>query len=300
MAALAWALSLVQGCSGNAEDGGLFGSDPGTGGGTGGASGSTPEGGVAAVSDLPCDVAALLATHCQSCHSNPPIGAAPMPMMTRADLMAPSRIDPTSTVAARALVRMRASVAPMPPPPAAPVDAVAIAAMDTWVSAGMPAGGCSSAADVPDAGPSPYATPTMCSSGTYWNAASDEGSRNMMPGATCIACHSRSSEAPRFVVAGTVYPSAHEPDNCSGGTLGMGTATVEVTDATGQVFTMNVSSAGNFFMEARAGSVTLPVTARVHYAGRVRAMTTPAASGDCNSCHTESGTMGAPGRIMLP
>jgi len=29
-------------------------------------------------------------------------------------------------------------------------------------------------------------------------------------------------------------------------------------------------------------------------------MLTPLMTGDCNSCHTETGTNNAPGRIMLP
>jgi hypothetical protein len=44
----------------------------------------------------------------------------------------------------------------------------------------------------------------------------------------------------------------------------------------------------------------MPYTVEVRYQGRVRAMTTPQSTGDCNSCHTEQGAKGAPGRIMLP
>jgi hypothetical protein len=34
--------------------------------------------------------------------------------------------------------------------------------------------------------------------------------------------------------------------------------------------------------------------------GRERDMAATQTSGDCNVCHTQSGTMSAPGRIILP
>jgi hypothetical protein len=36
------------------------------------------------------------------------------------------------------------------------------------------------------------------------------------------------------------------------------------------------------------------------YQGHERAMNAAPASGDCNTCHTQDGTMNAPGRIVLP
>jgi hypothetical protein len=44
----------------------------------------------------------------------------------------------------------------------------------------------------------------------------------------------------------------------------------------------------------------LPFTAKVTFQGREIVMTTPQTDGDCNSCHTETGANGAPGRIKLP
>jgi hypothetical protein len=46
--------------------------------------------------------------------------------------------------------------------------------------------------------------------------------------------------------------------------------------------------------------VVTPFHAKVTYMGRERAMATAQTSGDCNSCHTQNGTMSAPGRILLP
>jgi hypothetical protein len=46
--------------------------------------------------------------------------------------------------------------------------------------------------------------------------------------------------------------------------------------------------------------IATPFTAEVIYQGQSVSMTTPQTSGDCNSCHTESGANGAPGRIVVP
>src|SRR5687767_290863 len=59
-----------------------------------------------------------------------------------------------------------------------------------------------------------------CSSGSYWSEGND-GDRAMNPGLPCIACHTNpppdaDKPPPRFSVAGTVYPSFHEPDLCEG------------------------------------------------------------------------------------
>src|SRR5580658_317619 len=64
---------------------------------------------------LPCPVADLLAQHCLFCHGDPPANGAPISLVTYADLMAPSGVDPTKTVAQRALVRMQDTDMPMPP-----------------------------------------------------------------------------------------------------------------------------------------------------------------------------------------
>jgi hypothetical protein len=40
--------------------------------------------------------------------------------------------------------------------------------------------------------------------------------------------------------------------------------------------------------------------AKLTYLGRERIMATAQTSGDCNLCHTQSGTSAAPGRIILP
>lgn len=121
----------------------------------------------------------------------------------------------------------------------------------------------------------------------------------MHPGGTCIACHTSRGEGPRFALAGTVFPSGREVDDCNGlGSLPSDPIVVEVTDAAGQVITMAPNAAGNFYEQR--GAVTFPITAVVRYQGRERRMATPVPSGDCNGCHTVRGAMAAPGRIVAP
>ena len=101
-------------------------------------------------------------------------------------------------------------------------------------------------------------------------------------------------------MSGTVYPTAHEPDDCNG--VGVSGATVVITDKNGNDHTLTVNGVGNFYHDDSLGFAKLgtPMKARVEYNGQVRNMLTTITTGDCNSCHTEAGTQLAPGRIMLP
>ncbi|HLK37284.1 MAG TPA: hypothetical protein VKU41_11070 [Polyangiaceae bacterium] len=242
---------------------------------------------------LPCDVASILQSKCVACHSSPPAGGAPMPLETYADLTAPAKTNPGVTVAALSITRMQSATMPMPPAGNSPPTAQDIATLQGWVSAGEPQGACGGI----DAGAvaSPYATPLQCSSGTMWTAGTD-GNPRMKPGGACISCHSSSGgEAPTFSIAGTVYKTAHEPDDCNG--AGASGATVVITDANGGVLTLTVNSAGNFYSNQR---VATPFHAKVVSGGAERAMSAAQTSGDCNLCHTVNGSSSAPGRIMLP
>lgn len=100
----------------------------------------TPEAGVlSADGGLPCAVADLLATKCVSCHGATPL--APMPLVTYDDLAAPSKGDPSISVARASLARMRDTKNPMPP--GAPLGDSEIAAFETWVLAGAASSACS-------------------------------------------------------------------------------------------------------------------------------------------------------------
>ncbi len=154
-----------------------------------------------------------------------------------------------------------------------------------------------------DAGADPAFTgPTVCSSG---RTGTNQVGFDMLPGQACNACHR--TRATRFLMgfAGTVYPTGHEPDTCVGVDGEARGTRVVVTDAKGQELALPVRASGNFAALLREPSVTRlsgPFSIRVEEAGRVRRMqrTLVAGEGDCNACHTERGTNGAPGRIAAP
>ncbi len=241
-----------------------------------------------ATSDLPCDVAKLLGDNCVSCHGTTPSGGAHNSMVSAADLAKPSKKNPSLTVAEEAVLRMKDASDPMPPDGLLPASDAAV--LEAWVAAGMPSGTCGVE------GGSDTATPTVCTSNSFWTGGNRESPR-MNPGQACITCHKQEGEGPRTGFLGTVYPTAHEPDDCNG-VNGTVTATqVVITDATGATFTGAVNAAGNFVIQR---SFTAPYTAKVVSGSKTRAMKTPQTSGDCNSCHTEKGTKDAPGRIYAP
>ncbi len=156
-------------------------------------------------------------------------------------------------------------------------------------SAGAPGTSSSLAASASD-----FATASVCSSDAHWTRG-DRESPLMHPGGTCISCHS-SGEGPAFSIAGTVYPTGHEPNDCNG-VDGAGDVQVVITDAAGSVLTLDVNAAGNFSSNSR---IAMPFHAKVVTMGQERAMAAAQTTGDCNGCHTEGGANGAPGRIMLP
>lgn len=117
----------------------------------------------------------------------------------------------------------------------------------------------------------------------------------MHPGDTCIGCHAQAGgEAPLFTAAGTVYPTLHEPVDCNGIAGG---ASVVITDANLATYTLTVNSAGNFYTNA---PLVFPITAKVVANGHESAMAAAQPMADCNGCHTQDGTNGAPGRIAVP
>ncbi|MGE5180924.1 MAG: hypothetical protein ACM31C_02630, partial [Acidobacteriota bacterium] len=194
--------------------------------------------------DLPCDVAQVLSDHCTSCHSSPPTGGAPYPLVTYGDLTAPVA---GVTRAQRALIRMTSAAMPMPPLPAAAVPADQVGVFQAWLASGMPTGSCG----ISD----PFSGPSVCTSGAYWNGGEGGG---MAPGEACIACHKNDREAPKFTIAGTVYATGHEPNDCDGTNTA---PSVVITDANGATLTLPVNGAGNFYAQA---AVAFPIKAEVH------------------------------------
>jgi hypothetical protein len=257
---------------------------------------NTPPGaaGTGLATGLPCDVQAVLENRCLACHS----GTSPPPLLTYDDLMKPSTVDPAKTLAQLALERMKSTTSPMPPPPAVPPDAEEIAAFEAWVNAGTPKGAaCTTPPPIGDAGADGGADagPLTCTSGKTWTKG-DDGSELMHPGAACNACH-QVQGGPNLRVAGTVYPTLHEPNDCNGAATPP-PIVVTVTDSKNRTFDMPVNAAGNFLRDK--GGLKPPYRAKVTSGGKTRAMVGTVTSGDCNSCHTPTGLNGAPGRIQAP
>jgi hypothetical protein len=126
--------------------------------------------------------------------------------------------------------------------------------------------------------------PAQCTSGRRWTSGNGP---TMSPGDICMGCHG-------FTIAGTVYPTIHETGLCYGVNGG---AEVVITPFCGEPITLDVNSAGNFYY---MGTVRAPFTAKVVVNGKERVMVAPQTYGDCNSCHTQNGLQGAPGRVIVP
>ena len=272
------ALAAAFGCS---SSNGVFGS---VGGDAGDASASTDP-------SIPCAVNDLLTTRCAQCHGATPTSGAPAALVTWQDLTAPSATDPSKSNAQLSIERMQDTARPMPPLPGTPATADQIAAMQAFLDGKKPHGDCTGDATAGD----PYASSSACTSNKRW-ALGDTGSSLMHPGRACVSCHAANGAAP-LTIAGTVYPTAHEPTDCDGANGSSLGAHVIVLDANNQTHTIAVNAVGNFYY---AGTFAPPYRAMVTAGGKERIMATPQTSGDCNSCHTDGGDKNAPGRIVAP
>jgi hypothetical protein len=275
----------------------MGGRDAGTGAG-GSANATSGSGGADA--GLPCDVADALVV-CVACHSNPPIAGAPAPLVAYADLTAPSKTDPSKTMAQMAVIRMQDAAHPMPPKPVPSATAAQIKTISDWVATGTPMGPCGSATSTPDP---TFTGPSVCVSGQFWTEINGQ-LNGPHPGEPCIGCHAMAQGAADvFILAGTVFPTGHVPDDClptPAQSADLTKVTVVITDSSNQVFSLAVSPNGDFtYWDSELPMVAFPFTAKVVYQGKERVMATPLTSGECNACHTEQGAMGAPGRIALP
>lgn len=266
-----------------------------------------PDGGAPATG-LPCDVSAVLAQNCLACHATAQ-GPSKLALLIYDDLVAASKSNPAKKVIEVSVQRMQDPAKPMPPSGLSPAADVKV--LQDWINAGLPKGTCGG--DKVDGGSgsdgggggggkdggSDGGSDVVCTSGTTWTGG-NRGSSSMYPGKACISCHSTVPGAPTFQVAGTIYPTLHEPDSCNG-TGGGGTAiSVEITGADGVVVPITVNSVGNFNYRSRTSTIKLPYTAVVKQGGKTRAMKASQMNGDCNACHTQDGGSGAPGRIMAP
>lgn len=245
--------------------------------------------------DLPCDIAVLLATQCASCHNRASDSQSETPMMTYADLIADSS-EPGQTVAQFAVARMRDNEDPMPPSPETRSSETEIAALEAWVTGGYPHGSCDPGTIDVDAGMSVFDVAPICTSTRMWTGGNRE-SPLMHPGKACITCHTDEDEGPIYSIAGTLFPTAHEPDDCNGAAGSSTGAVVIITDANGVEKRLTPNSVGNFYTTAR---IAMPYKAKVVVDGVERRMNNEQDDGDCNTCHTQNGEDRTPGRIILP
>lgn len=274
-------LFLAPACSGS-----------GTGSGGGDAT-SSSSGGVTVPPDAMCDILNTLQYRCWSCHGTKVHAEAEDSLVTLEQLKAPSLIDPDRTLAERSVIRMKAEEKPMPPIPGETPTAAEIKLLEAWIAAGYPEASCG------DAAKDPFAAASKCS-GKQLPSAQGE-SEEMNPGRVCNTCHQEvndamGGDAPLFMISGTVYPTAHEPDDCTAPAAEG--ATVEITDSMGKVVTLTANATGNFFYEEN--DLVFPYTAKVFFEGRMREMVLPTDRLSCNECHTKNGDDEAPGRILLP
>jgi mono/diheme cytochrome c family protein len=249
---------------------------------------------------LPCDVQAVLENRCLACHGGQMAGVPPM--LDYDDMMVKSKVDPTKTLAQLALDRMKSTTSPMPPPPAAKPDPDEIQTFEDWVTAGTPKGAVCTDPPPPvpdggvtvDGGVDGGGTTLKCTSGVTWTMGNTK-SPLMHPGFACNACH-QVLGGPNLRIAGTVYPTLREPNDCNG-KAPPPALTVIITDKNGRVTNLPVNAAGNFYTPTR---IQVPYKAKITDGVTTRAMTGSVTAGDCNSCHTEVGANGAPGRVMAP
>lgn len=123
---------------------------------------------------LPCDVEAIVAANCRSCHGATPAFGAPMPLVGYEDFTAPAKTDKTKKVYELVGVRIHDDVHPMPQPPNPRLSAADTQVIDSWIAAGAPKGSatCSmpdgSTTD-PDAGTSDCTPDVDLVSPSAWN-----------------------------------------------------------------------------------------------------------------------------------
>jgi hypothetical protein len=116
-----------------------------------GGAGATSGGGatVTAATGLPCDVEAVLSTHCQTCHSAQPQFGASTSLVTWADLQKPGPgANASKKVYELVQSRIHADAGFMPPSPQPRLDAKDLATIDSWIASGAKSSSatCTSAA----------------------------------------------------------------------------------------------------------------------------------------------------------
>lgn len=137
------------------------------------------------------------------------------------------------------------------------------------------------------------AMPTGCSIGAS-GALGLVPVETMAPGTACVACHLGIGKP--IYIAGTVYPTYHDPDLC----LGVTDVQIELVDANHATHVLPVNSSGNFLDQDILALWPSPWKVAVVRGAARREMVGTVVDGDCNGCHTAPGNNAAPGRILAP
>jgi hypothetical protein len=224
---------------------------------------------------MPCDVAAVLASKCVSCHSDPPINGSLAGLVTLADLMATSHEDATKNEAQLSLKRMQGTPTPMPPTSVNnPATAADIAAFQNWIN-GNYQGSCA------DAGPPPPPPVNVFTGAPAFTSIVATSTHNA--GQNCMGgCHDHG-----FTFAGTLT---------DGNGNGVAGAEVRLVDANNVAISVHTGSNGNFHSST---SFTAPAHVGARDATNTAIMITAlaASNGGCNGCHATGGTVA---KIHLP
>jgi copper type II ascorbate-dependent monooxygenase-like protein len=118
---------------------------------TGGTVGQTGTGGNSSGA-LPCDVAAVVMSKCQTCHGKTPLYGATMSLLLAADFQASPPSRKADHVYQAAATRLHDTTDPMPPKGQPALTSTELATLDAWLAAGAPAGSGSCTASPPGTG----------------------------------------------------------------------------------------------------------------------------------------------------
>lgn len=152
--------------------------------------------------------------------------------------------------------------------------------------------------------------PTTCLSNNRWTQG-NVGAEGMNPGLACRSCHLGQNfegqnpngdvnAAYAMFFMGTAYGDFNEANLCNAHQVPAG-AVIEILDNAGVLkLTLAIDPSGNFRSTSTTPGFALPYRARIRANGQVRPMGDAQMNGDCNTCHTEQGREGAPGRIVWP
>jgi hypothetical protein len=103
---------------------------------------AAPSGGL----PLPCNVSAVIAKHCTTCHGKTPRLGAPMSLVSAEDFQQPAMSDHSRKVYERVSVRIADATNPMPPSSSSKLSADELSALTKWATSGAPAATAAEAA----------------------------------------------------------------------------------------------------------------------------------------------------------